>query len=68
MSKTSITYIETPDGNQKVLMEGSPRGIAKEILRLTEILIAQTDSYSREDCDLENMKRDFEQYMRSLDV
>lgn len=68
MGKTRVLFEDDIDGQQNIQMEGTPDDISRAILKLTEVLMAQLGVDENKDKDLEEMKRDFERYMRSFDA
>lgn len=68
MGKTRVFFEDDLEGQQNIQMEGTPDDISRAILKLTEVLMAQIGAAENKDKDLEEMKRDFEQYMRSFDA
>lgn len=68
MGKTRVLFEDDINGQQNIQMEGTPDDIGRAILKLTEVLMAQIGADENKDKDLEEMKMDFEQYMRSFDA
>lgn len=68
MGKTRVLFEDDLEGQQNIQMEGTPDDIGRAILKLTEVLMAQIGAAENKDKDLEEMKRDFERYMRSFDA
>lgn len=68
MGKTRVLFEDDLEGQQNIQMEGTPDDIGRAILKLTEVLMAQIGADENKDKDLEEMKRDFERYMRSFDA